>query len=219
MFRAMDSPFGTEEGAVLVAVERANGGELAPLQQVLGTLDSFMAAGSRPTPASFAESAQMLIELGLVEYVEDQLGLTPEGRKLLRRSGLQNDPRHVALVTALLQEFDERDVDERVQGEPPSAPTEDDVRRALEDKEAIEENAGGIGTPVIGGEVPVGSWLFGVASGDHWVPAVPPGDGGEWQEPVAPPPLMHSPARPLLDRLLRRDREERRARPDHWGGS
>ena len=45
----MDSPFGHEEGAVLVAVERANGGELAPLGQVLWSLDSFTQAARRPT--------------------------------------------------------------------------------------------------------------------------------------------------------------------------
>lgn len=101
--------FGPREGAALVAVERANGGELAPLRQVLWTLHSFTPPHLRPSPAEFAASATLLIELGAVEYVEDQLGLTPEGRKLLRRSGLPNNPRHVALVTELLQEFDDED--------------------------------------------------------------------------------------------------------------
>ena len=75
----------------MVAVERANGGELAPLLQVLWTLHSFTPPGSRPSPAAFAASTTLLVELGVVEYVDDQLGLTPEGRKLLRRSGMPND--------------------------------------------------------------------------------------------------------------------------------
>ena len=36
--RPVEPSFGIEEGAALVAVERANGGELAPLLQVLWTL-------------------------------------------------------------------------------------------------------------------------------------------------------------------------------------
>ena len=103
----MGPSFGIGEGAALVAVERANGGELAPLLQVLWTLNSFTAPRSRPTPAAFAASTTVLIEIGVVEYVDNQLGLTPEGRKLLRRSGMPNDPRHVALVTELLQEHGE----------------------------------------------------------------------------------------------------------------
>ena len=76
---------------------------------MLWTLNSFTPPHFRPSPAEFAASATLLIELGAVEYVEDQLGLTPEGRKLLRRSGMPNNPRHVALVTALLEEFDDDD--------------------------------------------------------------------------------------------------------------
>ena len=79
---------------------------------MLWTLDSFTAGRLAAHPGRLRSSPRrLLIGLGVVEYVEDQLGLTPEGRKLLRRSGLQNDPRHVAHVTALLQEFDELDVE------------------------------------------------------------------------------------------------------------
>jgi hypothetical protein len=105
--------FGIQEGAALVAVERANGGELAPLLQVLWTLRGFTPRGSRPSPAAFAASTTLLVELGVVEYVDNQLGLTPEGRKLLRRSGMPNDARHVAFVTELLQEFGEDDLRRR----------------------------------------------------------------------------------------------------------
>ena len=170
--------FGHEEGAALVAVERANGGELAPLLQVLWTLYGFTPPASRPTPGGFAASARLLIEVGLVEYVDQQLGLTPHGRKLLRRSGMPNDPRHVTHVTDLLQEFDEIDVERDISVE---APSEADVRQALSDKDEIERT-GGVGTPVIGDIRPVTSSILGLAGGglirSQWMPAVLP-DAGE----------------------------------------
>jgi hypothetical protein len=207
MLRVMDSPFSIEEGAALVAVERANGGELAPLPQVLLALDSFTPARSRPSPASFAASAQLLIEFGVVEWVEGHLGLTAEGRKLLRKSGLLNDPRHVAHVTALLQEFDDVDVQVRERAERPPAPTEVDVRRALGDEEAIEETPGGIETPVLGHEVT--TYLRGMAVSSHWVPAVLPQDSAEAEEPPPPPEYLGAPAHPILERLFGRGRRGR----------
>ena len=138
----MRSSFGIQEGAALVAVERANGGELAPLLQVLWTLHGFTPPGSRPDPARFAASATLLIGLGVVEYVDNQLGLTPEGRKLLRRSGMPNDARHVALVTELLQEFDDVDLED---DGPVIAPTEADVQQALSDGNSIQQTEGGAG--------------------------------------------------------------------------
>ena len=54
--RSMQLSLGVQEGAALVAVERANGGELAPLLQVLWTLHGFTPRGSRPSPAAFAAS-------------------------------------------------------------------------------------------------------------------------------------------------------------------
>ncbi len=230
----MPSTFGREDGAVLVAVERANGGELAPLIQVLWTLHSFTPPGSRPGPAGFAASATALIELGVVEYVDGQLGLTPEGRKLLRRSGMPNSSRHVTLVTEVLQEFDERDL------EPGNsmAPTESDVRQALSDGERIEYT-GGVGTPVIGEEFPIYG-PSGLVTGSRWVPAVLPAGAGEpeerfaragepdeglaragepgeplaqagepWEAPDEAPevaPSMAGPSRPILDRLFGRRR-------------
>ena len=187
-----------------MAVERANGGELAPLEQVLWTLDSLTPPGSRTDPASFAESATALAGFGLIEYVEGQLGLTVEGRKLLRRSGLLNDPRHVAHVNDLLGQFDEFDVEQRDRAEPTPAPSEDDVRRALNDAAEIEETPGGIGTPVIGEEVPAGSLWGGV--GTRWVPTVP-SEGEDPSEPP-PPPLAYdqAPAHRLLSRLFGRGR-------------
>ena len=132
-------PFGIQEGAALVAVERANGGELAPLLQVLWTLHGFTPPGSRPSPAEFAASTTLLIELGVVEYLDYQLGLTPEGRKLLRRSGMPNDARHVAFVTEVLQEFGEDDFEP---DESAATPTEEDVRQALSEGDGVQETRG-----------------------------------------------------------------------------
>jgi hypothetical protein len=204
----MRSSFGTQEGAILVAVERANGGELAPLLQVLWTLHGFTPPGSRPDPASFAASATLLISLGVVEYLDNQLGLTPEGRKLLRRSGMPNDPRHVALVTELLQEFDDVDLED---DGPVIAPTRADVQQALSDGDSIQETEGGAGTPIIGEERPIYSPILGLGTpglvvGSHWVPAVPPKDADEDPEPPEAAPLPGSPAHPLLDRLFGRGR-------------
>jgi len=197
--------FGREEGAALVAVERANGGELAPLQQVLWALNAFTLPGARPTPAGFAASATLLIRLGAVEYTDDQLGLTPEGRKLLRRSGMPNDPRHVALVTGLLEEFVEQDLEPEGTA---VAPTEADVRLALSDGERIQETAGGIGTPIIGAEVPIstsflGLGTAGLVTGSHWVPAVLPVEPDLTEDP-----RLAGDTRPVEDQSTPEERPE-----------
>jgi hypothetical protein len=206
----MGSSFGIDEGAAFVAVERANGGELAPLLQVLWTLHSFTPPRSRPSPAAFAASMTVLIEIGVVEYADSQLGLTPEGRKLLRRSGMPNDPRHVALVTALLQEHGE---DRPEPDEPACSPTEEDVRQAMSDGDRIQETDGSAGTPIIDDDTPVYSPILGLGSpglvlGSHWVPAVPPKDADCVVEPPESLPLTGSPAHPFLDRLFGRGRRD-----------
>ena len=214
--RTVHLSFGLREGEALVAVERANGGELAPLLQVLWTLHGFTPARSRPSPAEFAASATVLIELGVVEYVDDQLGLTPEGRKLLRRSGMRNDPRHVALVTELLQEFDGEDYEPE---EPPAAPTEEDVRQALSDGDRIQGTEGGAGTPVIDEHYSpiLGLGSPGLGIGSHRVPAVPPSDAGYAPEPPESLRLTGSPTHPLLDRLFGRGRRDHSGREDAGG--
>ena len=175
---AMPPLFGHEEGAALVAVERANGGELAPLLQVLWTLYGFTPPASRPTPGGFAASARLLIEVGLVEYVDQQLGLTPHGRRLLRRSGMPNDPRHVTHVTDLLQEFDEIDVERDISVEAPARPT--CARRSATRTRSSERVEWGL--PFIGDIRPVTSSILGLAGGglirSEWMPAVLP-DAGE----------------------------------------
>ncbi len=216
----MRPSFSTQEGATLVAVERANGGELAPLLQVIWTLHGFTPRGLRPDPAGFAASATLLISLGVVEYVDNQLGLTPEGRKLLRRSGMPNDPRHVALVTELLQEFDDVDLED---DEAVIAPTEAEVQQALSDGDSIQQTEGGAGTPIIGEEAPIYSPILGLGRpglivGSHWVPAVPPKDAGEDPEPPEAAPLPGSPAHPFLDRLFGRGRRDHSGPGGYSGG-
>ena len=182
-----------------------DGGELAPLAQVLWTLDSFTPPGSRPSAAGFAASTALLVELGVVEYLEDQLGLTPEGRKLLRRSGMPNDARHVVIVTELLQEFDEDDLE--TDGSL-IVPTESDVAHALSEEDGIGEPDDGM-APVVGQETLNYSPILGLGSpgivfGAPRVPAVPPKDSDRATEPPRSVPLEVSPAHPLLNRLFGR---------------
>jgi len=214
----VQASFGIEEGGALVAVERANGGELAPLPQVLRTLNSFTPSGSRPVAASFANSVRLLIDFGVVEYIDSQLGLTPEGRKLLRRSGMPNDSRHVALVTGLLQEFDEYELEPE---ESVIAPTEQDVQEALGDADRVQQTDGGLGTPLIGEEAPTYSTILplgtpGFVFGTHWVPAEAP-EEADSPEPPESNELTVSPAHPFLDRLFGRGHQDRNGPADSGG--
>jgi hypothetical protein len=92
---------------MLLAVERANGGELAGLEQVLVAFESLF---DRQMDADgYAESCALLCEAGLVEYTDECLGLTPVGRKLLRRTGVPGSsvrPRNVTAELELLEECD-----------------------------------------------------------------------------------------------------------------
>lgn len=196
----MTLPCGEAEGAVLVAVERANGGELAPLPQVLWRMRAFIPAALMPGSDQFADSAATLLELDLIEWREGQLGLSVKGRKLLRRSGLGNDPRHVLNVTRLLAEFDP---DDRV-GEVPEGPSAEEVRLAM------EEAAGGEAPQTYGGAEPLpattGSvFPFSVPAAET-VPLVPPSGSEEPARPPAPAGISGAPAHPLLERLFRRPR-------------
>ena len=147
----------------------------------------------------------------MVEYLDGQLGLTVEGRRLLRRSGMRNDPRHVLTVTGLLQELDELDLDrggaETDLDAQLDAPTEDEVRRALKDEQDLEEAGGGTAVPFLGAEVGVSS-VF--PFGSHWVPAVPPEGSEEVPPPPEPPSFEGAPAHPFLERILGRRRHDTR---------
>jgi hypothetical protein len=109
---------GRFDAATLLAVEAANGGEWAALGQVVVTFN--VVFGQLPDREEFTESCQLLCEAGLIEYVGEGLGLTPDGRRLLRRAGSRKErPKNVA---ELLGEIDELDL--AAQG---SVPEPDDI--------------------------------------------------------------------------------------------
>lgn len=102
------SLLGRFDAATLIAVERANGGEWAGLGQVIVTFN--VVFGQVPDVDKFTESCQLLCEAGLIEYFDDGLGLTPDGRKLLRRAGSRRGPRRPQVVTELLEALDNGDL-------------------------------------------------------------------------------------------------------------
>ena len=122
----MESLFGRYEAAALLAVERANGGELAPLEQVLGAFENLF--GSSVTASTFTESVGLLIDAGLADWDRGGLELSVEGRKAIRRAGAHWDaelPDKLADRLALLKE-----ADLAPEGERP-APSEEEVRDAM----------------------------------------------------------------------------------------
>ena len=123
---------------------------------------------------------------------------------------MPNDARHVAIVTELLQEFDEDDLE--TDGSV-IVPTESDVLQALSEEEAVQETDDGT-SPVISQETLNYSPILGLGSpgivlGAQRVPAVPPKGSDSAAEPPQSGPLMHSPAHPLLNRLFGRGRGPR----------
>ncbi len=122
----MESLFGRYEAAALLAIERANGGELAPLEQVLVAFEGLFGAGV--TAATFAESVALLVDAGLVAYADGALELTVDGRRTIRRSGAHFDPDFPAKVADRLALIDEDEL--APEGELPS-PSEEDVLAAL----------------------------------------------------------------------------------------
>lgn len=118
--------FGRYEAATLLAVEQANGGEMAGLEQVIATFQGLF--GSSVTPTTFAEATELLVSARLVEWKSNCLALTVQGRRLIRRSGSHWDSDFPEEVADKLSELDESDL--APEGELDS-PSEDDVRRAM----------------------------------------------------------------------------------------
>lgn len=118
--------FGRYEAAALLAVERANGGELAPLEQVIMAFDGLF--GSSVTAQTMTESVTLLIDAGLVEFRRSYLGLTVAGRRLIRHSGNHWDDDFPAKVAAKLAHIDEDDL--APEGEL-AAPSEQDMAAAM----------------------------------------------------------------------------------------
>ncbi|MGO9558468.1 MAG: hypothetical protein ACLPQS_13055 [Acidimicrobiales bacterium] len=123
----MESLFGRYEAAALLAVERANGGELAPLEQVIVSFEGLF--GSSVTASTFAESLALLVDAGLIEWTDHALELTLDGRRTIRRSGSHWDADFPDKVADRLSRIDEDDLSP--EGELPS-PSEHDILGALQ---------------------------------------------------------------------------------------
>jgi hypothetical protein len=152
--------FGRYEAAIFLAVDAANGGELAGIEQVFEVFEQLFQR--RLTPSELAESLALLCEAGLVEYSESELGVTPRGRKLLRHAGLPGSADRPEKVADLLGALEEDDL--APEGSVP-VPSEHDITEALESLEA--DLAGGrapqmgseVAAPVVGVPlVPVSIW-------------------------------------------------------------
>lgn len=123
----MESLFGRYEAAALLAVERANGGELAPLEQVLASFEQLF--GAMVTTSTLAESISLLIDAGLVSWATGGLELTVEGRRTIRRAGAHWDAELPEKVEARLALIGEDEL--APEGELP-APTEGEIVDALQ---------------------------------------------------------------------------------------
>jgi len=187
-----DEPLlGRYEAAALLAVDAANGGTLAGIEEIVATFERLF--HRQPTAAQSAASFALLCEAGLVEYSESELGLTRHGRKLLRHAGLPGSPDRPRRVAELLGEVEDGDL--ASPGSVPS-PSEHDVSAALSNLEAdggadlSPRTRGAASLPVIGVPLaPGGSQvdpmvgrrlMFHQASGT--VPAIPmvqPGDDAD----------------------------------------
>jgi hypothetical protein len=98
------------EAAMLLAVERANGGELAGIEQVLVAFETLFARQMQPQ--AFAEACALLCEAELIEYVDESLGLTSDGRRLLRHTGLPGHSDRPHRVAEQLASLELPDLDE-----------------------------------------------------------------------------------------------------------
>jgi hypothetical protein len=153
---------GRHEAATLLAVDAANGGELAGIEQVFEAFEQLFQR--RLTPSESADSLALLCEAGFVEYCEGELGLTPHGRKLLRRAGLPRSPDRARKVAELLGELEEADL--ASEGSVP-APSEEEITDALASLEADDSSdlapqlGANIAFPQVGS--PILGWSVGEA--------------------------------------------------------
>ncbi|MGH9297822.1 MAG: hypothetical protein ACRDZP_07600 [Acidimicrobiales bacterium] len=153
--------FGRQEAAALLAVERANGGEFAAIEQVLSCFNQMFRvyAGAE----SLEESFSLLIDASLVEWDGAGLALLPDGRKLIRRSGAHWDPELPALLADRLSAIDEDTLSP--EGELP-APTAEQIGAAYL---ALGRDAETGRAPVAGGslvrELPALNRLRGLGGG------------------------------------------------------
>ncbi|MGA2211099.1 MAG: hypothetical protein ABSH30_15860 [Acidimicrobiales bacterium] len=126
----MSAPLlGRREAAMLLAVERANGGELAGLEQVLAAFETLF--DRQMEPDAYADASALLCEADLVEYTDESLGLTPSGRKLLRRTGVPGSPGRPLQVTEQLATLEPLDLAEAGSVASPDAKTLERAAAAL----------------------------------------------------------------------------------------
>jgi len=142
----MSAPLlGRRETAMLLAVERANGGELAGLEQVLVAFETLF--HRRMEPEAYADACALLCEAGLVEYTDESLGLTPGGRKLLRRTGVPGSPGRPLQVTEQLAGLEEVDLAEAGSVASPDAKAFERATVSLDEDADVGDE------PVPGGEL------------------------------------------------------------------
>jgi hypothetical protein len=199
----MESLFGRYEAATLLAVERANGGEAAPLEQVIAAFEQLF--GALATAATMAESTSLLVDAGLVEWGVGGLGLTVEGRRAIRRSGAHFDPELPEKVEARLALIDEEDL--APEGELPS-PSEHDFVEALRalgrggfEVAAPAEDGPALSPSRMAGHLTLAPRLLSGLPGGFGikveVPGMPePSPAPARPEPAPPPPPSVRPAEP-----------------------
>lgn len=131
-----ESLFGRVEAAVLLAVEYANGGEWADLGQVLAGFDSIF--DRLPEAGELTDAFGLLCEAGLIDYRAGGLELTPQGRKLLRHSGMPGAPRRPTKILEQLQKIADAQLAE--EGSVPQ-PEQSEVAAVLKNLDSAEGQA------------------------------------------------------------------------------
>jgi hypothetical protein len=117
---------GRYEAATLLAVDAANGGELAGIEQIFAAFERLFQR--QPSALQAAASFALLCEAGLIEFLDSELGLTRHGRKLLRHTGLPGNADRPRRVAELLGELEPADLAPK--GSVP-APSDKDITDAL----------------------------------------------------------------------------------------
>lgn len=128
---------GRVEAATLLAVEDANGGEWAELEQVIARFRVLF--GQWPHADELSDAFGLLCEAGLVDYRDDGLELTSKGRKLLRHAGMPGNQQRPGKVTRLLGEIpDEQLAEEGSVPEPSSGQVSGALERLTDGPEGAE---------------------------------------------------------------------------------
>jgi hypothetical protein len=96
--------------------------------------------GQWPETAEFTEACGLLCEAGLVEWQGGALGLTPKGRKFLRRAGRHGAAGRPKLVTDLLQGIDDKELADEGSVPEPSEEQVASVLRAMLENPYLAES-------------------------------------------------------------------------------